>query len=178
MAIVEEIASDLFKIELPLPNNPLKAVNCYLVVGQDRWLIVDTGMNQRVCRVTMHQALESLDVDLDRTDFFITHIHADHAGQVAVLAEENSKIYIGRKESGFVFTDSLWNQACRQARAHGFDTETLQKIRQTHPNRKFGFKGDAPVKFSKVSDGDIISLWPTTDEDSSIPWKYWTGMKG
>jgi glyoxylase-like metal-dependent hydrolase (beta-lactamase superfamily II) len=158
MAMVEKIFPDLFRIELPLPNNPLKAVNCYLVAGQDRWLLVDTGMNRRACKVTMNQALKSLNVDLGRTDFFITHIHADHAGQVLVLAEKNSKIYIGRKESGFAFTDALWNQACRLARAHGFDAETLQEIQQTHPNRKFGFKGDTQVRFSQVSDGDAIRV--------------------
>ena len=158
MALVEKIFPDLFKIELPLPDNPLKAVNCYLVAGRNRWLLVDTGMNQRACKVSMAQALKALAVDLSRTDFFITHIHADHAGQVSVWAQKNSKIYIGRKEAGFVFTDSLWNQACRQARAHGFDAETLQEIRQTHPNRKFGLKGDAPVQFTRVSDGDTLRI--------------------
>ena len=158
MAMVEKILPDLFKIELPLPDNPLKAVNCYLVAGQDRWLLVDTGMNQRAGRIAMDQALKALEVDLSRTDFFITHLHADHVGQVSVWAHKNSKIYIGRQEAGFVFSDSLWNQACRRARAHGFDADTLEKIRQTHPNRRFGFKNDAQVQFSHVADGDTIRV--------------------
>ena len=44
--MVEEIFPDLHRIEIPLPNNPLKALNSYVIKAPGRNLIVDTGMNR------------------------------------------------------------------------------------------------------------------------------------
>ena len=72
----EEVLPGLHRIELPLPKSPLKAVNCYLIRGEDRWLLIDTGMHLEECQKVMNQALDELGVDLDKTDFFITHFHS------------------------------------------------------------------------------------------------------
>jgi len=45
--MVEEILSNLYKIEIPLPKNPLKAINSYVIKNSGRNLIVDTGWNQK-----------------------------------------------------------------------------------------------------------------------------------
>ena len=34
----------------------------------------------------------------------------------------------------------------------------VEKIRQNHPNRRFGLKGDVQVQFTPVSDGDTIRV--------------------
>ena len=41
--MIEEITLDLYRIEMPLPKSPLKALNSYLVIGPERNLIVDMG---------------------------------------------------------------------------------------------------------------------------------------
>jgi glyoxylase-like metal-dependent hydrolase (beta-lactamase superfamily II) len=48
--MINEIAANLFCIELPLPQNPLKSINCYVIKGKNRNLIIDTGMNRPECR--------------------------------------------------------------------------------------------------------------------------------
>ena len=56
--MVQKIESNLYKLEIPLPANPLKSVNCYLIKGPDRNLLVDTGMNRDECleeRTTVSQ---------------------------------------------------------------------------------------------------------------------------
>lgn len=56
----------------------------------------------------MHEMLsnlERLDVDLRKTDFFITHLHADHLGLVASLATNTSAVYFNQKEASFVHRD-------------------------------------------------------------------------
>ena len=75
---------------LVTPGNPLKALNCYVIKGKDRNLIVDTGFNRKECYEAMQQNLEELAVDLGKTDIFLTHLHADHTGLVARLASESS----------------------------------------------------------------------------------------
>ena len=88
----EKIRHDLYRIEIPLPNSPLKALNAYLIKGAKRCLLIDTGMNREECLKPMLSSLRSLHVDLKKTDFFITHLHADHSGLVGKLATGTSRV--------------------------------------------------------------------------------------
>ncbi|GAI56909.1 unnamed protein product, partial [marine sediment metagenome] len=47
--MAEEILPNLYKIEVPLPRNPLKAVNSYIIKANEKSLIIDTGMNREEC---------------------------------------------------------------------------------------------------------------------------------
>ena len=71
--MIEEIASDFYRIEIPLPETQLKSVNSYVIRDTERNLIIDTGMYNDECFNAMQTALKKLDVDLKKTDFFITH---------------------------------------------------------------------------------------------------------
>ena len=97
--MVEQILPDLYRIEIPLPKSPLKSLNSYLIKGQGRFLIIDTGMNREECMHPMLLSLEKLDVDLKNTDFFITHMHVDHLGLVGNMATKESKIYFNEVEA-------------------------------------------------------------------------------
>lgn len=41
--MIEEILTNLYKIEIPLPKSPLKALNSYVIKDTERNLIIDTG---------------------------------------------------------------------------------------------------------------------------------------
>ena len=88
--MIEEIVPDLYRIEIPLPGNPLKSLNSYLIRTPERFLIVDTGMNRDECFHEMQAGLEMLSVDLYKTDFFITHLHSDHLGLTSRLATSSA----------------------------------------------------------------------------------------
>ena len=60
--MTEEILPNLYKIEVPLPRNPLKAINSYIIKGQGQFLIIDTGMNRKECISVMSAGLKELDV--------------------------------------------------------------------------------------------------------------------
>ncbi|MFC2052322.1 MBL fold metallo-hydrolase, partial [Chloroflexota bacterium] len=91
--MTKEILPNLYKIEVPLPRSPLQAINSYIIKAQGRSLIIDTGMNREECISVMSAGLKELAVDLETTDFFITHLHADHLGLVSYLATDNSTVY-------------------------------------------------------------------------------------
>ena len=38
--MIEEVGTDLYKIEIPLPKNPLKALNSYAIKSPERNLII------------------------------------------------------------------------------------------------------------------------------------------
>ena len=93
--MAEELLPNIFREAIPLSGNPLKAINSYIIKDKDngRFLMIDTGMNRSECKEVMEAYVKSLGVDLKRTDFFITHLHADHLGLVSELQQGSSKIY-------------------------------------------------------------------------------------
>lgn len=90
---MQEICENLYKIKIPLPRNPLRELNSYVIRGKDRNLIIDTGWNQEECLRAMNERLEEIGVDLKKTDFFITHLHADHIGLISKIANLNNNIF-------------------------------------------------------------------------------------
>lgn len=83
-------------IEVHLPNSPLRCTNSYLIRGKERNLIIDTGFQMPECYEAFQKGLKELDVDIDKTDFFLTHQHADHTGLVPSVASSQSRIYISQ----------------------------------------------------------------------------------
>ena len=47
---LREIIPNLFQIPVPLPDNPLRELNAYLIRGTDRSLLIDTGFRLPPCR--------------------------------------------------------------------------------------------------------------------------------
>jgi len=107
--MTEEIFPNLFKIEVPLPKNPLKSLNSYVIKNSERNLIIDTGWDQRECMDAMQAGLRALGVDSRKTDFFITHLHADHLGLLSRLATETSTIYFNQPEAERIKSVNRWN---------------------------------------------------------------------
>jgi glyoxylase-like metal-dependent hydrolase (beta-lactamase superfamily II) len=154
--MIEEILANLYKIEIPLPKNPLKSLNSYVIKYSGRNLIIDTGWDQKECMDAMQAGLRALGVDLRKTDFFITHLHADHLGLLSRLAAETSTIYFNQPEAERIRSLNRWNDFIDFARMNGFPEDELQSALRSHPGYKYGLKGDLP--FSIVKEGDRISI--------------------
>lgn len=150
----EEVFPDIHRIEVPLPRNPLKAINSYVVRGRDRFLVVDTGMNRPECLDVMRASLEVLAVDLSRTDFFITHGHSDHIGLVSALKTAGSHVFVNPVEAVRLLDPDLWNGLAAAARTHGFpDPEAAI---DTHPGRRYLFGGRP--HFTHLQEGDVLPI--------------------
>jgi len=136
----EEIVPNLYRIEVPIPQNPLKAINSYVIKAGEHSLIIDTGMNRKECMDALSSGLKELSVDLNKADFFITHLHADHSGLVSTLATDTSTIY--------------FNQA--DARMNGFPEDELQNAFQSHPGNRYSSRGK--LDFNILKEGDTINI--------------------
>jgi glyoxylase-like metal-dependent hydrolase (beta-lactamase superfamily II) len=151
---MEEIFPDIYRIQLPLPRNPLRAINSYVIRGTDRWLMIDTGMNRPECNEVMRASLKALAVDLKRMDFFITHAHSDHVGLVSELKTVSSKIFLHPADAEIVCDPGLWTRLARAARAHGFpDAETAV---EKHPGKRYLFTGRP--EFTHLREGDTLAV--------------------
>jgi glyoxylase-like metal-dependent hydrolase (beta-lactamase superfamily II) len=154
--MTEEILANLYRIEIPLPQSPLKAINSYVIKGPERNLIIDTGWNQEVCMNAMQIGLKELGVDLKKTDFFITHLHADHLGLVSSLVTETSKIYFNQPDADRLKAGFLWDDFVSFARLNGYPEKEIEEVGRSHPGLKFRSK-ETPV-FHTLKEGDPISI--------------------
>lgn len=157
---VEEVLPQLFRAEIPLPNNPLRATNSYLIEGEERNLIVDTGMNRKECREAFDAALDELQLDLAQTDFFITHLHADHLGLVSELAAPTSRIFFNRPDALLAGFSELWKVLFEVARKHGFSDRELEEALSRHPGYRYSPTG--PIDFEFLAEGDRLTYGPYT----------------
>jgi glyoxylase-like metal-dependent hydrolase (beta-lactamase superfamily II) len=152
--MVDEVMERLYRIEVPLPNSPLKELNSYVIKGDARNLIIDTGFNRNVCFEAMQKGLAKLDIDLSKTDFMLTHMHADHTGLVSRLANETSTVFFSRIDSRTLDNGNYWQQLIDYAEINGFPAEELLKALDNHPGFKY-----SPEKFPEfhlIDDGYVI----------------------
>jgi glyoxylase-like metal-dependent hydrolase (beta-lactamase superfamily II) len=152
---VEQIMPNLYRAVIPLPRNPLKATNSFIIKGASRNLIIDTGMNREECKTAMLNALDQLGVDLAVTDFFVTHLHADHVGLVDELASQEAIIYFNRPDAEILNYKDLWQLAGSLAGRHGFPAELVSAAIDSHPGQRYSPVN--PIEFTMVDDGDIIN---------------------
>jgi glyoxylase-like metal-dependent hydrolase (beta-lactamase superfamily II) len=154
--MITEVMDRLYRIEVPLPNSPLKELNSYVITSDDRNLVIDTGFNRSVCFDAMQKGLGDLGIDLSRTDFLITHIHADHAGLVARLASKTSTVYFSRIDAMVFDKAGGWQALIDYAKINGFPADELMKVLQNHPG--FKYSPETIPELHLIDDGDIIEV--------------------
>ena len=86
---VEEVAPGVHRVPLPLPMDGLRAVNVYVVQGEDGLTLVDGGWAIPESRALLEDALRHLGHGVrDVRRFLVTHMHRDHYTQARVLGSE------------------------------------------------------------------------------------------
>lgn len=136
--MAECIAKGIYRLDIPLPGSPLKNLNSYLIYGQDRHLLIDTGFDTPACLEAMKAELAALSVDMAQTDIFLTHMHADHTGLAAKLASDTSKIYISAVDAAML--DPSWLPQARvrlsaMQMSEGYPEAELQKSLDSHTEK-------------------------------------------
>ena len=152
--MIEEIQPSLFRLEVPLPNSPLKFLNSYVVRSSARNLIIDTGLNRKECLDAMQGGLKQLDIDLAKTDFFITHLHADHFGLLSKLVTGTSQVFFNRPERELIEASGWWERMVAYAARNGFPENELREAIKSHPGREFA--SEWVPEISILQDGDEI----------------------
>lgn len=152
----EEILPGFYRLEIPLPDSPLKSLNSYIITGSPRNLIVDTGFNRDECYAAMQKGLRSLNVDLNHTDFFITHLHADHYGLVDKLKTPTSTIYFNRPDAEILEGWSGFEPMFAYAAQNGFPETELRNAFKQHPGNRFGTQWIPELKI--LQDGDLLEV--------------------
>jgi glyoxylase-like metal-dependent hydrolase (beta-lactamase superfamily II) len=132
--MIEKIMPGIFKIELPMPYESLKTVNVYLLQGQERNLVIDSGINKPDCKAALVSAFQELEVNLANTDFFITHLHEDHFGLAPELAARDARIYLNAPEAAFWGAPDRWAEGFAHGQRNGFPGEELVEFMRKEPD--------------------------------------------
>jgi len=159
--MIDTIRPGLHRIEVPIPRSPLKAVNSYVLTSRDRNLVIDTGMRRPECEEALRGGLAELAIDLSATDFFITHLHADHLGLVGELATDTSCVYFNRPdgeliEAGIQDPGVWYEPVIDRARKGGFSDEEIEEALRRHPGLRFSPTSYPDFVF--VDDGDELEI--------------------
>ena len=152
---------DIYQIEVDLPDNPLKYLNSYVVKGKMHNLVIDTGFNRPECQKALFDGLQELDVDLQCTDLFLTHLHADHTGLVGAFATAGCPIYMHGIDYTYLKDSAdgtTWRFTEQNFMREGMPAADIEK-QFSNQARKYSPQINFSVK--TVSDGDMVRLADT-----------------
>ena len=123
----------IFQIDVPLPDNPLRNLNCYVVQDGGETLIIDTGFNRPECREALLAGLAELGANWEKTNLFLTHLHSDHTGLAPTLMEDKpGKIYISATDHRILWEHmkgARWQETDELFHREGFTREQLAELR-------------------------------------------------
>ncbi len=119
---------------IPLPDNPLKWLNCYVIQGGSagRSLLIDSGFRLPACREALFAGMEALGLGPDNTDVFFTHSHADHTGNARALQDRGFRLRMGRIDRETLLTND-WEARKRRALDEGMPREVLDEVFRHNP---------------------------------------------
>jgi glyoxylase-like metal-dependent hydrolase (beta-lactamase superfamily II) len=130
-----EVLPGIWRLPLPLRDNPLGHVNTYLVRADDGYLLVDCGWDTADCLQALEGHLRALDVRFgDVRHLVVTHIHPDHYGLAGRLREiANADLSFHRLErlyieSRYADADLLLGEMREWLRQHGTPQAELDRL--------------------------------------------------
>lgn len=167
-----EIAPGIYQLKVPIPDNPLGNLNCYLIEGEDGWLMVDTGWYTAEAFSSLQTGLKDLGLALTNiSTMVVTHVHPDHFGLAGKIkqASPRTELLTHRWESDLIesryvkFSD-LRNRMSAMLERHGVPSlsrlalesasmPALQFVTVTFPDRML-YGGE--IISTKVYDLEVI----------------------
>jgi glyoxylase-like metal-dependent hydrolase (beta-lactamase superfamily II) len=156
---MNEVYKNIYQIDITLPKSPLKLLHSYIIRGENRNLIIDTGFNDPKCKDDLFRALYELGIDLDYTDIFLTHFHADHTGLICSLLTGKNKVYCSDIDGTFL-NDSVSEDKLKHMVNVNLDISSTPAERRldysNHPAKVYIM--DNVIDYTAVVEGDIIDL--------------------
>ncbi len=165
--------SEIKQLNVPLPNNPLRAINCYLVMPSSedkngRALLIDTGFKHPETQKALMEQIQSHGVTLDQLDVLATHLHSDHSGLMAELCTGGNLAYAGHIDGLLInqmTTEAYWQHFQTLYTLLDLDQDQITYLE--HPGYLFCPK--KPLDFILLKDGDLLHYGEFTFEVLEVP---------
>ena len=150
---------EIYRIQVDLPQNPLRSLNVYVIMTPEQNLLIDTGFNRIECRESLWHGIRELGLDMKKTSLFLTHLHSDHTGLADDFTLQGCPIYMGRIDyaylrrvkygSNLTVMEELFQQ-------EGFPSEELARQGLENQGRRYSVSQMFPAQL--VDDGTVIRL--------------------
>lgn len=164
--VITEVYPNIFKNEIPLPNNPLRMINSYIIISKNRNLIIDTGFNTPECQIELMKGLDQLNIDLKKTDLLITHLHMDHSGLAPFLKQHGVQTVYFSQIDGDIFNQiskrDIFYKTLNQIL--GFNSDNVLEF-----GKEFGTRLIEPLEFMPLFEGNEVVLGDYCFEVVDIP---------
>jgi len=149
---------------LPIPA--LKHLNAYLIRGEDRYLLIDTGMASDEAFVELSRQLAEIGVRPENlTEILVTHFHIDHVGLVPRLRKlSGAQLIVSAKTAEAVQLvrqthESHWKNLMNIYKVAGVPTELVEHMLKATPGHIYQAVYEELAKPSRtLEDGDKISI--------------------
>ena len=155
----EEIMPNIYRIQILLPNSPLKMLNSYVIKGDGRNILIDTGFNRPECMELLMSGLVELKVNMADTDILLTHLHADHTGLAPEIYVPGTRIFLSRSEIPWMLGQTrreLWARDNQRMLRSGFNPETVGNGKTFSTSRGVASNPDFD-KYLPIDAGDEFS---------------------
>lgn len=155
-----KICDNIYLEVFPLSGNPLKSINIFLIKTKNRNMIIDTGFNNPENQENMLNLIEKHNLDMSKTDLYLTHLHSDHVGLAQFLKTKGlDRIYLSKVDGDILKTGRTkngiqWSLIQSNAKKQGLDVEGLSI--EDHPGYKN--RPDFVFDFIPVKENDLISI--------------------
>lgn len=163
-----QVYPNIYKNEIPLPKNPLKVLNSYIILAKETNLIIDTGFNNEECKDFFMNSITDMGIDLTKTSLLITHLHSDHSGLASYLSNKGVKIYAGKidgKTINEMTEREYWDKFKKYKKL--FDLERYNISIEDNPGYKY--RSTDRIEFIPLIEGDVINIGDYSFKIVDIP---------
>jgi len=156
---MKEVYKNIYLEEIPLPNNPLKYLNFYIIKGKEKSMIIDTGFNREDIKEKIMKIFINLNLEPKNTILFLTHLHSDHTGLAAFFENLGLSIYISKIDGEILnssknMSDSFWKNLSKTGVLQGLQEDNLDI--KKHPGYKYRTK--SKIKYIPAIPGEYIKV--------------------
>lgn len=159
--ITRQVAKNIYRISVPIPNNPLRELNSYLIRDPERDLLIDTGFRLDACREALLAGLAELHVDPKELDIFVTHLHADHSGLAPEMIGPGRKIYVSAIDREWLQDGAVikakWLENVRRFAEADMPQYIIDEMSVKNPAITFA-PPPGCAQYVSVSSGDILRV--------------------
>lgn len=90
---MKELLPGIYQVDLHSNAHGVNEIKIYMIPGNPRSLMIDTGFRDLKCLEVLEQALSELEISPASLDIFLTHKHHDHCGLAYMFAEKGARIF-------------------------------------------------------------------------------------
>lgn len=156
----------IYRILVPLPENPLKLLNSYVIMDGGHALMIDTGFNRPECEEALFSGIQELGIDVYQLHVVLTHLHSDHTGLVGKLIDRGAKAYMSAIDRWLLSANGRWEASERMFVKYGFPEEEVALQRN---NQALAFSPPRNFPATELRDGDAIRIGNVTLECIHVP---------